>query len=118
MVHALTHWSSVSPFDRLKSKRIVAGRNHGKGNGGPVATAVHVARFKPCTKPRIEDVRMSLPELWRKAALNAQMIKLQFDGRRISWKIAAHIIDSHVQASDAATFTLRSNHHSVPASQS
>ncbi len=64
LTRPLADRAAMSPFDWLQPKRVFAGRNHGKGNWGAVTSAMHVARFKPCTKPWIEDVRMSLPELW------------------------------------------------------
>jgi hypothetical protein len=103
-------------LDWLKSEGVVACRNHRERNGTAVTLSVKMPSLKPGAEPWIEDVRLSMPEIRGKPALNPEMVQLQLDDRGILGKIATNIVDTHVQTRDAATFTMRSNHHSVPAS--
>jgi hypothetical protein len=102
----------------LEQEGVFSRRNQGKSDGTAVASAMHVTGFQPGAQPRIEDVRMSVPELRRQAASNPQVVQLQVNEWGSFGKIATNVVDSNMQARNAATFTLRSNHHSVPASQS
>ena len=117
LLDGLAYGSSALPLHGLEQEGVFARWNQGKSDGTAVASAVHVTCFQPRAQPRIEDVGMSVPELGRQAASNTQVVQLQINEWGSFGKIAPDVVDSNMQARNAATFTLRSNHHSVPASQ-
>ena len=92
-------------------ERIFARWNHRQGNGAPTGARTQVLGFKPCAKPRIEDLRLILPEIGRQITLDLQMIQLQFDKRNASRKIALNVTAAHVQAGNSAAFALCFDYH-------
>ena len=39
-----------------------------------IPARVHVLGLKPCAEPGVEYLRLALPEIWRQAALNPEVI--------------------------------------------
>lgn len=58
----------------LQAKRILTCGNHIQAHWVAIPAAVHMLSFKPCAQARIEYLRLALPEIWRKPALDSQMI--------------------------------------------
>ena len=86
----------VAVGHRLKPERVLAGGNHGQGDGVAIQLSVHVLGFKPGAQPRVMDLWLSLPEIGCQATLNLQMIQLQLDLRDMFWEIATDIVSTHV----------------------
>lgn len=60
------------------------------------------------------NVRLTFPELRRQAALNLQMVQLQFNDTNALWKITAYILRAYMQSSDFATSELCLDYHRSP----
>jgi len=69
---------------------------------------------EPLAKSRIMNLRPSLPELRRQAALNLQMVQLQLNHANSLGKITAHIPRADLQPGDFATSELCLDYHRSP----
>jgi len=72
---------------------------------------MHMPGFKPGTEPGVEDLRLASPEIRLQAALNLEMVQLQFDAGDVFWEIAPDIACSHMQSSDAESPALCFDDH-------
>jgi hypothetical protein len=98
---------------RLQFEGVISRRDHSQRHSA-IRGAVEIFGFKPCAEPGIVDLRLPLPEVGFKAALNAEMAELEFDVARVFRKVAAGIRGSNVQPGDAVAFALSFNDHRVP----
>ena len=78
--------------DRLQPEGVVSRGDHGQRDGRAVATGVHVLGLKPCAQARVINFGLTLPEIGGQSTLDPKMVQLQFDGRNVLRKIAAHVI--------------------------
>jgi len=97
--------------DRLQPEGVIPFRNHHERDGSSIRFCMQMPGFQPCAQPRIEDLRLTLPEIRFQATLNLEMVQLQFDARNLLGKIAPDIVDAHMKSGDAATLALCLDHH-------
>ncbi len=102
---------------RLETKRIFARWNHVQSYGMAIPAGVHVLGLKPCAQARIENFRLSLPEIGLQPALDPKVVYLQFNGGDVSGKITPDVIGTDEQSRESAAFTLCFDYHLAPALQ-
>jgi hypothetical protein len=100
---------------RLQTECILSRWNHVQSDGMTIAARVHVLGFKPCAQTRIENFRLTLPEIRRQPALDTKVIYLQFDGGDVLGKITPDIICTDEQTRESATLALCFDDHMAPA---
>ncbi len=97
------NWKELFPAGIMASGTVAVGR------------AVEILRFEPGAEAGVVDFRLALPEVGLEAALDAEMPELELDVLRAFWEVAADVIRSDVQPSNAVTFALCFDNHLEPA---
>ena len=101
---------SVQP-DLLQPEGVLPLWNHRYRDRSPIRFCVHVPGFKPRAQPRIEDLRLTLPECGLQATLDLKMIEYQFDTRDALGEITPDVVHAHMKSGDSASLALRFDHH-------
>jgi len=102
---------SLMQRNRLQPEGVFAGRNHRQLDWASIPPGVHVLRLQPRAEPRVVDLRIVSPETRFQAALNLQMIQLQFDCRNVLGKIAADIRSANMKRSRTTAFGMCFDDH-------
>lgn len=97
----------------LQLEAVIAGGGHCEWDF-TVGGAVEVLGFQPCAKSGIVDFGLATPEVGLEVALDTKVPELQLDILCFFREIAAYILRSNVESSDAVTFALSFNDHGIP----
>jgi hypothetical protein len=72
---------------------------------------MHMPGFQPCAEAGIEDLRLPLPEVWLKSALDLEMIQLQLNDGQMFGKIAPDIVCAYMQSGNSTSLALCLDDH-------
>jgi hypothetical protein len=72
---------------------------------------VEVLGHQPGAQPGIVNLRLAAPKAGLEAAVNLEMIQVQFDHRNVLGKIAARVCDADEQSGDTATLGVCLDYH-------
>lgn len=85
--------------------------NESERDGGSIGSAMQMLGLKPSAETRVENLRLSLPEVRVQPTLDLQMIQLQFNDSDGLREIAPDVGNPDVETGDAATLGVCFDHH-------
>ena len=95
----------------MQAEGIFTSGGHGHGQRSSVGISAEVFRFKPGAESGIANLRPTVPEIRRQAALDQQMIEVQLNDGDALGEITANIVRAYVQTGYREASALRSNRH-------
>jgi hypothetical protein len=97
--------------DGLQVEAVLPRGNHSEGNGRVARAAIEVLRFEPGTKPGVANFRLAHPEIGVEAALDEQVVKVQFNHVDVSGEIAADVTGPDLDTDVRMSLALRFDDH-------
>src|SRR5947209_20363272 len=101
----------------VQSKRVCSGLLHRQRNGLPDRAFPRGLVLQPRAQSRVANFRLSVPEIGRQIAFNAEIAEQQFDRGHPLGEISTNVGNAHAQAKFMTTIVLRSDNHTLTSSR-